>query len=219
MDKQYILREIKRTAAASGGRPHGAKRFFTETGIKESDWRGVHWARWGDAIREAGLQPNKKQSAYDESALIETLIQVMREFGRFPTLAELQLKTRRLKADADGSFPSYKTFQRLGSKQQLAVKVQSYCEARPGYDDIKALCEAIPNRPPTQSDDDDSGSKESFGFVYLIKAGRHYKIGRTNALGRRERELGIQLPERANRVHTIRTDDPAGIETLLAQEV
>ena len=50
------------------------------------------------------------------------------------------------------------------------------------------------------------------GDVYLIKAGRHYKIGRSNAAGRRERELAIQLPERAVRIHTIRTDDPAGIE-------
>jgi hypothetical protein len=27
------------------------------------------------------------------------------------------------------------------------------------------------------------------GFVYLIKSGRFYKIGRSNAVGRREREL------------------------------
>ncbi len=36
--------------------------------------------------------------------------------------------------------------------------------------------------------------------------------GITNSAGRRERELTIQLPERATTVHTITTDDPAGIE-------
>jgi hypothetical protein len=46
----------------------------------------------------------------------------------------------------------------------------------------------------------------------MIKSGRHYKIGKSNSVGRRERELAIQLPERANCVHEIRTDDPAGIE-------
>jgi hypothetical protein len=53
---------------------------------------------------------------------------------------------------------------------------------------------------------------EDFGFVYLLRSGRFFKIGRTNALGRRERELVLQLPEKANVVHHIRTDDPVGIE-------
>jgi hypothetical protein len=45
-----------------------------------------------------------------------------------------------------------------------------------------------------------------------MKSGRYYKIGRSNAAGRREYELAIQLPEKATTVHTIRTDDPSGIE-------
>jgi hypothetical protein len=48
--------------------------------------------------------------------------------------------------------------------------------------------------------------------VYLIRFGRHYKIGRTNAVGRRERELAIQLPDKSRTVHVIKTDDPVGIE-------
>ena len=55
-------------------------------------------------------------------------------------------------------------------------------------------------------------AEDELGCVYLLKAGRFYKIGRTNALGRRERELVIQLPEVAKVVHSIKTDDPTGIE-------
>jgi hypothetical protein len=50
------------------------------------------------------------------------------------------------------------------------------------------------------------------GVVYLIKSGKFYKVGRSNALGRRQYELTIQLPEKATLVHSISTDDPAGIE-------
>jgi hypothetical protein len=48
--------------------------------------------------------------------------------------------------------------------------------------------------------------------VYLLRSGKHYKLGRTNAAGRRLRELAIQLPEKPDTVHVIETDDPEGIE-------
>ena len=45
MDKEYILKEIKRTAEENGGIPLGVASFFRETGVKEFDWRGKIWAR------------------------------------------------------------------------------------------------------------------------------------------------------------------------------
>lgn len=48
--------------------------------------------------------------------------------------------------------------------------------------------------------------------MYLLKSGRYYKIGKTISVGTRERQLQIQLPEQARTVHTIKTDDPSGIE-------
>jgi len=112
---------------------------------------------------------------------------------------------------ADSSFPNDKTFTRFGSKQRLAAKILDYCKGKPGYEDVSALCSAIAERPSARGESGDD-TEMAIGFVYLMKAGRYHKIGRSNSTGRREYELGIQLPEKPNTVHTIRTDDPPGIE-------
>ena len=67
----------------------------------------------------------------------------------------------------------------------------AFCETRPEYQDVLALC------TPVASPESDAGSAvEAFGYVYLLKSGRFFKIGRSNAVGRREYELAIQLPEK-----------------------
>src|ERR1700682_5064450 len=122
MDKEYILNEIKRTAEANGGKPLGVANFFRETGIKDSDWRGKVWVRWGDAVREAGFEPNQMQAAYDEALLLEKYIALVRDLGHFPTRDEL-----RIKAYSDGTFPNDKTVRRRGSNEELAEKIKNYC--------------------------------------------------------------------------------------------
>ena len=77
MTKLYILRAIKRTTQANGGTPLRKPDFESETGIKRYDWFGVYWARWSDALREAGCeqhhvraaprQPQAKPLSYDRS--------------------------------------------------------------------------------------------------------------------------------------------------------
>jgi hypothetical protein len=206
MNKQHILHEIKRTAEANGGIPLGRLRFFRETGIKESDWKGKYWARWNDAVSEAGLEPNQKTSAYEEELLIEKFVALMRELGRFPVVAEIRMKVRK-----DPGFPNDKTFGRFGSKPEFAAKILDYCRLRSGYDDVAELCATVASHPTANRDHSD-GKLTIVGYVYLMKSGKFYKLGRSNAAGRREYELGIQLPEKLKTVHVIRTDDPVGIE-------
>ncbi len=207
MTKDHILSEIKRTAVANGDKALGWRVFFQETGIKECDWKGKFWARWSDAVLQAGYSPNEMSSAYEEDYLIEKLVPLIRKYGRFPVIAELRLETR-----LDQTLPNDKTFsERLGSKSERALKVISYCRVRDGLEDVIAICEAIPEAKTIAAESDIPG-EVVIGFVYLMKAGKFYKIGRSNAAGRRERELQIQLPEAAKHVHVIRTDDPVGIE-------
>ncbi len=51
----------------------GRQRFESVTGIKFRDWCGRYWSRWSDAVREAGLEPNRMSEAYGDEVLLEKL--------------------------------------------------------------------------------------------------------------------------------------------------
>jgi Meiotically up-regulated gene 113 len=205
MDKQHILDEIRRTARANNGVALGRQRFETETGVKYWDWYGKFWTRWSDAVREAGLKANRMAEAFDDEFLLEKLVGLTRQLGRVPAQGDVLMARRR-----DPAFPSEKTFRRFGSKAQRIGRVVAYCDASSGRDDVANLWRQIPAQ--RGEDREIARAQEVFGFVYLTKSGRFYKIGKTNAAGRRERELAIQLPEKTSTVHVIKTDDPSGIE-------
>jgi len=206
MKKTHVLQEIRRTAEANGGVPLGVVRFESETGIRVSDWHGKYWARWGDALREAGFLPNKLQCAHDIPTLLGEYAQLARELGRLPVKGDLKLKRR-----SDSTFPSAEAFYRLCPKSELVERLLEYCQDRREYEDVVRLCEEYVPRNRKVCEHTGPGEEET-GFVYLIKSGQFYKIGKTNAAGRREYELAIQLPEEVKRIHVIRTDDPSGIE-------
>lgn len=208
MDKQYILDEIKRTASENGGIPLGRKRFLRDTGIREADWSGRFWVRWADAIREAGFEPHRLQEPHDQSLLIERLVHFIRELGRFPVQAELRMKRRR-----DPIFPGHTTWSnRFGTKADLAQRVLEFCSTRPGFEDVASICAPIADAVKINLPGSGLKAEPDFGFVYLIRSGKYHKVGHSNSTGRREYELAIQLPEKAKKVHEIRTDDPVGIE-------
>jgi hypothetical protein len=207
MNKRQILDEIVRTAQKNGGRPLGVKRFQDETGIKQSDWYGKYWIRWGDAVKEAGCEPNKLQDSYEEEWLIEQLILLIREIGHFPVYGEF-----RLKAQADKTFPSHTTFGKLGNKEERIKRVLNYCRTKNGYDDVISLCNTVLQTEFRDKREKDEKDEFEIGYVYLIKSGRYYKIGRSNSVGRRGYELSIKLPEKVTTEHIISTDDPVGIE-------
>ena len=205
MTRDEIVTQIKRAAAAIGGNPLGRAKFQAITGIGQPQW-GRYWARWSDAITEAGLPPNPRQQAYDSEFLLARLAKYVAELGRFPVATELRMKRR-----DDPSFPSHNTFARFGGKTQLAQQVIRYCQTAPDLDQVVRICQPIAAVPAPIGAQADI-TPTPVGSVYLIRSGRYYKIGRSNAPARREYELALQLPEQPKTIHVIETDDPAGIE-------
>jgi hypothetical protein len=124
LDKRRIIDEIKRIAAANGGKAPGREKFERETGIKASEWYPHHWLRWGEALQEAGFTPNKMQTALSNDVVFEKYIGLIRKLGRVPIHGELIREAKK-----DASFPSKTVFERFGGKVKLLGAVIQYCQA------------------------------------------------------------------------------------------
>lgn len=198
--REEILSHIKKLATSNGGQPPGVRAFERATGITEGTWRGLYWARWSDALKEAGFEPNKWQGKSEADFIFEKFIDAARHYKRLPTSMELRMY-RRIQPD----FPNEKTLHMyFGSKAKLLLNLRDWIADKSDYSDVAGMLGAVI--------DEAKSSKPNEGLVYLIRSGPHYKIGRSEELERRVKEIRIALPEAAVLVHSIRTDDPAGIE-------
>lgn len=208
MNKQQILDEIRRLTVAANGKVPGSQRFKSETGIGKHGWYPKYWLRWGDAIREAGLEPNSISVAFSTDFLVMKYIDLIRELGRFPIEGDLIIKRQR-----DKTFPNRGAFNTLGSKSERARKILAYCSEHTDCADVMSLCTEVISSSPSDNLDS-SIETPTMGFVYLVKHGsrREYKIGKTFNPIRREGEIALQLPEKLEPIHYIKTDDPSGIE-------
>lgn len=208
MTKDEILCEIRRTAAENGGVALGKIAFLAATGIRESDWVGRWWTTWSAAVREAGLTPQKMNPRLDDELVLHAAARIVQKYGRFPTAAEI-----RIECNTDSALPSHNTFRRFGGMSGLRTRLATFAAERGLSDIVNALPDhggetVTASQPPN----DEATAPLSDGFVYLIKSGRHFKIGKANSVEVRHRQLKIQLPEAADVIHRIKTDDPYGIE-------
>lgn len=205
MNKQNIIQQIHEITKVDGT-PPGRQRFEKVTGIKRHVWYGKHWAKWGDALLEAGYNSNRMKKAYPKEELLKYYLNFVQELQKIPSDGEL-----RIRRTNDSNFPSYNTFQReLGSKENLLTALLEFAKSEPAPEDIIQLIissiKAAPSKPQEKK------LNTTIGYIYIIRSGEFFKIGRSNDFDRRLREIKTKLPEECELIHVIETDDPEGIE-------
>ena len=205
MEREQIVEEIKRIARENSGIAPGRGAFERGTGIKRTEWHPHIWLRWGDALQEAGYPPKALQTRTGDDVLIQAYISLTRELGKLPVQGEIKRKAR-----ADQSFPSHTAFGRFNGKKKLLEAVDAYCRSRDGFDDVLARCASQMQEPAVRNQNREP--RVATEFVYLMKSGKHYKIGRTNSMGRRQSELAVKIPVAPTTIHRIKTDDAVGVE-------
>lgn len=213
VSKDEILAAIRREAVVNGGQPLGQAAFVRATGIGTHHWKGGHWARWSDALAEAGYGARTwgNQSPIGDltpDSALEILAQLTRETGHFPTDAELRLRKR-----TEPTVPHPSVFRkRLGSVDDQVDALYGWAFERSEWADVADLLgPLIRSRSMSGSDSASKGAVQ--GSVYLFASAGYFKIGRSNHVGRRSYEVALQLPEKLEILHEIETDDPEGIES------
>ena len=203
--RELIISEIKRVAAQNGGVPPGRGLFSRITGITPAKWTGVYWVSWGDALREAGFQPNTLQRKLDSAEILAGIGALCRKLGRLPTHAEIKFERR-----SNPALPAHSTVtNHFRTNDTLTAALRQMALQDSEWSD---LLDIIPEAAPKSAQLRRPASSVPEGMVYLLKSGKHYKIGRSSDIERRFREVTIALPESVTLVHAIRTDDPSGIE-------
>jgi hypothetical protein len=200
--RDQILREIKRMAEANSGQPPGERTFSNQTGIQRAELRGKYWARWGDACAEAGFLPNISPPKISNDLILEKLAEAFSRSKKVMTGPELSIYRRNT-----SGFPSHTTIQKsFPNKSELLAKLAEWIKESGKYKDVAAMLvqHSQPEAQPI--------SKFSEGYVYLLKSGAYFKIGRSDNIERRVKQIGQSSVEPLDQIHVIRTDDPPGIE-------
>lgn len=95
----------------------------------------------------------------------------------------------------------------LGKRAVMIELVRTYAMEHPAY---RSVLNLVPEAEDTANAE--AVAEVADGAVYMLKLGRHYKIGKSFRVPQRHREIAIELPQKPDVIHVITTDDPSGIE-------
>jgi hypothetical protein len=211
IDREEILAEIRKFVAGNAGEIPGERTFLAATRIKPSAWKGRYWARWTDAVREAGYDPNAMTQKIPNEDILQYLAGFIAKLGYFPVRDEINIQ-----AKVETGFPVWQTVKkRYGGMPQTAAALLEFsrktentavaklCEARLEHEASKPRQVTNHQRKPVRA-----------GFVYLKYSPslRLYKIGKANNSDKRGAGISLLLPEDLVPKHEIRTDCPYILE-------
>ncbi|MGH7244802.1 MAG: GIY-YIG nuclease family protein [Phycisphaerales bacterium] len=211
MTKNEIINQIKRIASAEGA-PPGQKKFERITKISESQWRGVFWDRWKDAVEEAGFVPSSRGKQYSDDVLLKQCAILARRIGRIPT------QTDSVAAWKSGAEIAHWTTmsKRFGKRHGIVNRLRKYCKAHKQFAPVVAMCDACGSQGLAHQKRIDAPRYERHapGFVYLMKSAGKYKIGKAASVEERFKTIATLIPMPLELIHVIKADDAFGVESF-----
>jgi Meiotically up-regulated gene 113/Homing endonuclease associated repeat len=202
--RERVIAEIQRIARETGRAP-GISLFEQHSGIHRREIIGKIWARWSEAVSEAGLEANAFETVpYDENEILNALADACLTLKRWPSPNDLRLFGRQ-----NAGFPSTTTFEKRFPKRALLVEAFREWVLRMENQQYAEIADMLPLPASAQPE---LPEHQSYGHVYLLRAGEYYKIGQSSDLEKRVKAINVALPDKATLEHAISTDDSPGIE-------
>jgi hypothetical protein len=207
MERDQIIAAYRQLLKRSPKKPPGMNALLQALpGLSMHVFRGTIWRSWRSFQEEIGVEPNSKQARLPDEQVLAGLASLARKLQRIPTDADLRFERKK-----NPEVPS------LGSVRHRAKNFESraklladFCSSHTEFADVwQLLGKSANGADPAQQG---PTARPVLGYVYLQKAGRRYKIGKTSAPHRRLGEVQLLMPDQITLLHTIETDDPSGIE-------
>jgi hypothetical protein len=203
VEQKQIINEYNNLKTSLGNPPTSLE-FYEKSSVSKYAAILAFGSRAFSKIQKAaGDEPRIfRRPGRSEAEFFHTYGALVRELQELPNEAEW--KHRRIKPTVSGYCKKLKI-----RWSEIPIKFREWASDKTEWKDVVKICAL---RLMGKRSGATQRALAASGYVYLIKLGKHFKIGKTNAVGRREYELGLQLPERLKTIHAIETDDPAGIE-------
>lgn len=212
ISRQELLDNIRKYVKTHDGKIPGERSFAAATRIRQSSWKGRYWARWTDAVREAGYKANTLTQKVSDEDILARLANLVTKLGHFPVRDEINMEARQTPG-----LPTWETVRKRYGGMPETAEALLELSRKTGNKALGALCEGRlqreASRPvPVKKQKAQAAAKTGFVYLKYSPSLRLYKIGKANDAERRGMSIGILLPTDLVPRHEIKTDQPNILE-------